>query len=813
MIGNYITTTLRNIFKHRALSTINILGLTIGLTAVILIGIYVRYEFSFDRFHEHAENIYRVERKGVMEGESFHLPHTNNNIPEALKEELPSIKDFVRIWPTRGIFQDDRNNFHEEEVYLADNSFFEIFSFPLIRGDQKSVLLSPNTVVITEAMARKYFDDQEAMGRTMEAQVLDSTLTLKVTGIMQEIPDNSHLQTDMVVSYETAKNVAPDKYLNTWMGNYLYSYIQVKPGTDIQQMKAQFPAFIQKHMDAEFRQIMGKGKNINEFLSFYLQPLTDIYLFARLDYAIGPTGDIGKVYTAIGIALLILLIACINYINLSTARSLTRAREVGLRKVFGANRTKVMAQFIVESVVLSLIALMLSMIVVESVLPFFNTFLDTDLSIGYFSQPLILIGLTGLAVVLGILAGMYPALYISSYRPASMLKSIDHASKGSSSANVRRGLVILQFAISVALLIAVFTMNRQLNFMISKNPGFNQQQVMVVQSNDQQFRQNMGTLRERSLKLPGVNGIAMANSNLGEKEYSDGVFRVKGKPQNTTENLSIMNIDENFIHTLQINLLAGRSFSEEFQSDKHGAYIINEAAMQKLGFFDPQKAIGTRLVQNRLEGSKEGKIVGVVQNFHYQPLQHKIKPLVFTHQEGHTNHMFVKISQPDMSKVIPQIKEVFNKVVPELTFHYSFLDNQYRQGYIKEMRMKKMFTVFSILAIFIASMGLFGLAAFMTERKTKEIGIRKAIGATTSRIVVMLSAHFLKWVLVSNLIAWPLVYLSLNRWLQNFAYHVDLQPRYFLLATVIAIFVAQATVFYQAFTAARSNPVDSLRYE
>jgi len=548
-------------------------------------------------------------------------------------------------------------------------------------------------------------------------------------------------------------------------------------------------------------------------MQLHLQPLTDIYLFARLDYAIGPTGDISKVYTAIGIALLILIIACINYINLSTAKSLTRAREVGMRKVFGAFRRKVIGQFIAESVILALLALILSMIVVESVLPAFNAFLDKELTIGYFSQPVILLVLIGLAVLIGMRAGLYPAVHISSYRPVTMLKSLDQGPAGSSSANIRKGLVILQFAISVALLISVFTMNRQLNFMINKDLGFKQEKVMVVQSNDRKFRQNMQTLKERLTQVPEISHIALADNNLGEKEYGDGVFRVKDKPKNTTENFWMINIGEDFLSTLQINLLEGRSFSEDFRSDRQGAYIINEAAMKKLGITDPQKAVGTQLVQNRLDGQSQGKIVGVVKNFHFQPLQIKIKPLIFTYQAGYNNHMFLKIGGNDMQQTITKIQKAFAEQLPNFTFHYSFLDNQYRQGYQKEIRMKKMFTVFSILAIFIASMGLFGLAAFMTERKTKEIGIRKAIGASTGKIVAMLSSQFLKWVLLANLIAWPLVYFVLKSWLQNFAYHIDLQVGYFLLATGIAIFVAQATVFYQAFTAARTNPVESLRYE
>ena len=814
MIRNYIKTALRNIKKHRTLSLINILGLTTGLTAVILIGIFVRYEYSFDRFHQNADNIYRVERKGTSEGKSYHLPHTNNNIPRALKEGYPSITNFVRIWPNQLVAKDYRNNFQQQALYMVDHSFLEIFDFPLLRGDKNNALEETYTTVLTEELARKFFDTNDVIGETLKAQIMDSTITLQVTGIMKEMPENSHLQANMLVSYETAKSIAPAQYLNTWVGNYLYSYVTVEPGTDLQQLHKQFPEFIDKHMDAEFRKIIGDDAEIHKIMQLYLQPLSDIYLFAKSEYAIGPTGDIQKIYTATGIALLILIIACINYINLSTARSLTRAKEVGLRKVYGACRRKVIGQFIFESVILAIIALLLSMIIVESVMPVFNAFLDKDLNIGYFSNPSILAVLTGLAVLIGILAGAYPALHISSYRPGSIIKSPGSKEKRQgSSVNIRRGLVILQFAISIALLIAVFTMNQQLGYMIRKDLGFNHEKVMVVHSNDRQFHRQTTVLKERLLQTNGISHIAMADNQLGKKSYGDGIFRIKDYAQNSTENFHIIDVDEDFVSAMNMHLLAGRSFSKDFRSDRQGAFVINEAAMKKLGLSDPNDAVGKMLVQTLLDGQREGNIVGVLEDFHYQPLQHKIKPLILTNHQTRPNYMYLRISKGNVAQKIASIREVFEEQIPSFTFRYSFLDQQYQQGYRNEIRMKKLFTIFSILAIFIASMGLFGLAAFMTERKTKEIGIRKAIGASSSRIVVMLSSQFLKWVLLSNLVAWPLVYLVLQNWLQNFAYRVDLQPFYFLLATVIAVLVALVTVFYQAFSAARTNPVESLRYE
>ncbi|HKL37368.1 MAG TPA: ABC transporter permease, partial [Bacteroidales bacterium] len=480
MINKTIKTTLRNIRKHRILSVINILGLTIGLSAVILIGIYVRHEISFDRFHENAENIYRIERKGVFDGNEFHLPHTNNLIPPAMQDEFPSVINFVRIWPTEVMLQDSRNHYQQEEIYLADASFFEMFSFPLIEGDPQKVLTNPYSAVLTKEMAGKYFGTTDVVGQSMEVQAFDSTITLTVQGLMENMPENSHLQSGMIVSYKTAQSLVPQSMLNTWVGNYLYSYIQLEEDTDLQQLTAQFPSFIKKYMRADFKRMLGDDVQVSKMLNFHLQPLTDIYLYARLDYAIGPTGDINKIYTAVGIALLILIIACINYINLSTAKSMTRAREVGLRKVFGAHRRKVILQFIAESVVLAIIALLLSMIVVESLLPTFNSFLLKDLSIGYLRRPEILLILAGSAVLIGTLAGVYPALYISSYRPVSILKGTDHSSPGSASGNIRKGLVIFQFAISVGLLISVFTMNRQLNFMVQKDLGFDEKKTMVV---------------------------------------------------------------------------------------------------------------------------------------------------------------------------------------------------------------------------------------------------------------------------------------------------------------------------------------------
>lgn len=548
-------------------------------------------------------------------------------------------------------------------------------------------------------------------------------------------------------------------------------------------------------------------------LNFYLQPLTDIYLYARLDYAIGPTGNINKIYTAVGIALLILIIACINYINLSTAKSMTRAREVGLRKVFGANRRKVILQFISESVVLAIIALMLSMIVVESLLPMFNSFLLKDLSIGYLRRPEILLILLGSAALIGTLAGVYPALYISSYRPISILKGTDPSSHGSSSGNIRKGLVIFQFAISIGLLISIFTMNRQLTYMIQKDLGFDEEQVMVVRSDNHAFRDNMQTIRQELKGHPEIQNIGLANRIMGEEEYGDGVFRRKDDPKENTENFTIMQIGENLIPSLNIEMLAGRNFSRDYGSDQHSSYIINESAMKLLGYQDPRDAVGSRLIEMNLESQEEGRIVGVMRDFHYQPLHIRIKPLIFLYRDQGLSNMYVKLAGQNTNQTISLVQSVIAQNAPAINFDYTFLDNHYQTSYRNEMRMKKLFTIFTILAIFIASMGLFGLAAFMTERKTKEIGIRKAVGASTSKIIVILSSQFLKWVLIANLIAWPVVWFALNRWLQNFAFHIEQNVLYFLLATVIALVTAQLTVLYQAFTAARTNPVDSLRYE
>ena len=814
MLPNYIKTTLRNLRKHRTLAIINILGFSVGLTVVILIGISVAHELSYDRFHNNAENIYRIERTGKIKGREFHLPHTNHIIPKALYDEFPSITNFVRIWSAKGLFQDHHHNFHQEEIYLADPSFFDIFSFPLLRGDQESILKDPYSAVITKPLALKYFGSTDIVGQSMEAQIFDSSITLTIQGIMEEIPGNSHLQTPMVVSYETARSLTPASVINTWVGNYLYSYITVEEGTNIGQLTGQFPGFIRKYMDEEFRRIFGEEPDIREALQFHLQPLTGIFLYARLPYAIGPSGDINKVYTGIGIAFLILLIACINYINLSTAKSTTRAREVGLRKVFGADRRKVSLQFIGESVILALFGLLLSMIMVESILPAFNAFMGKELTIGYLEQPQILVILFGGALLVGILAGIYPALYMSAYRPGTILKNPDAAQKGKTTAGIRRGLVIVQFAISIVFFISLFTMNKQLNFMISKDLGFRQEKVMVIRSDDQVFQKSNHTLRQNLLQNPRIENIGFADSNLGETEYGDGVFQVKNGDPDSRANLSIIHVDDNFIPTLKIPLLAGRSFSRDMRSDLNGAYIINEKALKELGLSSPQQAVGTLLEESHLEGKTEGKIVGVIRNFHYQPLYREIKPLILSYRQQDLNHMFLKMPHTrNMNGTITSIQASITKKVPNFNPNYTFLEDQYRASYSKELQMKRLFTVFSLLAIFIATIGLFGLATFITERKTKEIGIRKALGASTAKIILKLSSQFLKWVLLSNLIAWPLAYWALENWLNHFAYRVELEAGYFLLSAIIALAIAQITIAYQAFTTARTNPVESLRYE
>ena len=811
MIRNYIKTAFRNISKHRILSGVNVLGLSIGLSCTILIGIYIQHETSYDEFHKKSERIYRVER--IFHTMDFHSPITNHLIVPALAERIPEIRDFSRVWNISALMKDDRDNFHEQNFYLVDNDFLSMFSFPLIEGESSHALSEPQSVVITKSMADKYFGSTDVIGKTIETQLQGETLHLKVTGLMKEFPDNSHLQTEMLVSYKTIIGLFPQNVLENLRSAYLYSYILMEKGTSIQPLDSKLSNFVNDYL-AVYKESLDVGDGqLSDVFEIVLRPLEDIYL-TEMPYAPGPQGDINKLYAAGAIALLILIVACINYVNLSTAKSLTRSREVTLRKVFGSDRKSVIIQFVTESVLLSVISLLCALVIIETVLPGFNAYLDRDLAIGYFSNPLIILVLIGFALTIGLLAGLYPAFHISSYRPASIIKHKGETSSNKGSAIIRKGLVILQFSISIGLIIAVFTMNHQLKYMVNKDPGFDKERVLIVPVNEQALQQKMKSVKEELHKIPGFEYIGRADKILGAKEFGDNLYRTPEMNKKEAENIKVMHVDEGFIPAVDIEMAAGRNYSKKFGTDKSQAFVLNETAIRKFNFASPNDAIGKKIIMQDVNGERTGEIIGVMQDFHYKSLKKEIIPMVLLYAPSASDKLFIKLNNTvNLQTSIAKTKDVLKRFAPNYTFEYSFLDDRFNANYQDEIKMRKMFTVFTLLAIFIACMGLFGLASFMTERRTKEIGIRKAIGASSSKVVLMLSSQFLKWVLISNIIAWPAVYYLLQIWLQNFAYHIDLKLIYFILATVITLIIAQLTVFYKAYSAASINPVNSLRYE
>lgn len=811
MIRNYIKTAFRNISKHKILSLVNILGLTIGLTCTILIGLYLKHEMSYDKFHDKSDRIYRVER--IFHTTDFQSPITNHMIVQALAEEFPEIKSYTRVWDLESLMRDHRNNYHEQAYYLVDNAFFEIFSFSLLKGDEEKALASPNSVVLTNSAAEKFFGTTDVIGESIETQIQGETVQLQVTGLMEDFPDNSHLQTNMLVSYETVHGLFPKNILKNLRAGYLYSYILVEKGTNIQSFESKLPGFVNDYL-AVYKESLEVGNGeLSDVFELHLQPMANIYL-TEMPYAPGPQGDINKLYTAGAIALLILIIACINYINLSTAKSLTRSKEVGLRKIFGADRRKVIIQFVTESVLLSLISLLFALVIIESVMSSFNSYLDRNLSIGYFSDPLVILVLIGFALSVGVMAGLYPAFQISSFRPAAILKQKGNSSHNKRAGFVRKGLVILQFAISIGLIISVFTMNNQLQYMVNKYPGFDKKRVLIVPANEQELQQKVESVQEELSKMPAFEQIGKANKIFGAKEFGDRLYRTPKMNRKEGENIKIMHVDEEFIPTVNIELLAGRNYSRKFGTDRDEAIVLNETAIKKLNFTSAEEAVGKEILMTDMDGERSGKIIGVMKDFHYKSMKKEILPMVFLYNPESLNNLFIRLSdQADIHQSIEKTKRIIKKYAPNFTFEYSFLDNEFDSNYTDELRMRKMFTLFTLLAIFIACMGLFGLASFMTERRTKEIGIRKAIGASSPKIIIMLSSQFLKWVLFSNIIAWPLVYFLLEKWLQNFAYHIDINLLYFILASVLTLIIALMTVFYKAYSAAKVNPVNSLRYE
>ncbi|MEO6548744.1 MAG: ABC transporter permease [Ferruginibacter sp.] len=811
MIKNYLKIAWRNLVKNKTFSFINIAGLAIGLGSFLLIALYVADELSYDRYNENADRIYRVNSDIRFGGTDLKLAACSDPMGATLKRDYPQVEEFVRFYNSNGskLVKKGNDFINEPQVTHADSTLFNVFSLPALEGNTKTALNEPNTVVITESTAKKYFGTTHAIGNTIETNDRKSKL-YKVTAVIKDIPRTSHFNFDFIFSMD---NVEYD------FGNYLshnfQTYILLKKGTDYKAFEKNFPQVVDKYVLPQAKQFMQINtmddfKKNGNMLAYHLMPLTDIHLKSDRVPELGVNGSMQYVYIFSAVALFILLIACINFMNLSTARSASRSKEVGIRKVLGTDKKSLIWQFLTESILMVFIALLIALLIAWTVIPFFNSVSTKTLSFGTLfnikTLPLLLL----LPFVVGALAGSYPAFFLSSFQPISVLKGKINA--GFKRSTLRSGLVVFQFFISIFLIIGVTIIYRQLNFIQNKKLGYSKDQVLILNGTNA-LGKSAESFKNEIIKFNGVKSASFSGYlPVSSSSRNDNTYSTQAVMDSKNGfNMQTWNIDYGYLNTLGMEVIKGRNFSPDFGGDS-SAILINETTAKIIGYADP---IGKTLYT--FEGLMPPKsisytIIGVVKNFNFESLHQTIGPLCF--RMGNNNWATaIKISTNDVNGLVKNIENKWKAMAPGMPFNYEFLDEAFDNMYRSEQRVGKIALAFAILTILIACLGLFGLATYMAEQRTKEIGVRKVLGASIRNLVSMLSKDFLKLVLVGALFAFPFAWYIMHKWLEDFAFRINISWWIFAFAGMIALLIALLTVSFQAIKAAMANPVKSLRTE
>jgi len=803
---NYFKVALRNITRQKFYAFINIFGLSIGMASAILILVYINDELSFDKFHKDANKIYRVGINGRLAGQDFNGAYSSAPMATAFVDEIPEIYDAVRlnIW-TKVITKYEDKAFSEPKLLLADSNFFSFFTFNLLQGNKDEVLKGPNKLVLTESTAKKYFGysgqgDTSPIGKLMT--IGNGTRTCEVTGIAEDPPTNSHFHFNMIMSMDSWEQSKRTE----WTSNNFLMYFKVAGSPD--HLDEKFEAMVNKYVGPEIKQYL--GIDIDQFreqggaYKYVYEPLTDIHLKSRLDGQIEPGGRIDYLYIFGSIALFIILIACINFMNLTTARSANRAKEVGIRKTIGAVRIRLMGQFFSESILFAVISAVLALIIIWLVLPSFNTLAGKEISMAAFANPTFLASIIGLVILVGIGAGSYPAIYLTSFKPAEVLKGKVRA--GFRTSGIRSFLVILQFSISIGLIISTLLVYQQLNHLQNKNLGFEKDNVLII-DNVPKLENNKQAFKDILLQSPGIADVSYS-THVPPHIENNSVFRPLG--ENAEDNLFYFyRVDEDYDETMGLDIVQGRFFSKDIASDSN-AVILNEAAMKQLGW---QNYEGHGLFSfNDSDDGEVINVIGVVKDFNFQTLRNDVKPMLLLYGPD-WGLVSIRIKSGNLQESIDFIENTWTELSGNAPFDYVFLDEDFDSLFRAEQRMGSIFLVFTILAIVIACLGLFGLASFTAEQRSKEISIRKVMGASIAQVVLMLSASFTKLVLISFLVATPIAYYGMNLWLEGFAYRITIGFITLFAGGIAALLISWLTISFQAFRAARANPVGSLRSE
>ena len=798
MLKNLFTIAIRTIVKEKSYSAINILGLTIGITCSMFLFMYILDELSYDRYHKNADNIYRIVSNIKEPDNAFTWAVAQIPLAEELRNNYPEVTNAVRFFGTpRTLYKNGDKQFYEEDFYLADSTVFDMFSYEFVKGDQATALDMPFSIVLTESIAKKYFGEADPVGQSIQNQQNEE---FKITGVLKDVPHNSHFRFDALLS----RNTRPQNQ-GGWGGFGVFTYIQLPADYNLDKMYVSLDTIVKQKVNPIFAQF---GITVK----YELQRISDIHLYSKIQDEAEAGGDISYIYIFGAVAIFMLVIASINYMNLATARSANRAKEVGIRKVMGSQRTQLIYQFITESVVIALISLMLSIILIYTLLPLFNSLSSKQIPFTYILQNQIIFSLLSIVILVGVVGGSYPALYLSGFNPVIVLKGKLSAKGGS--VFFRKSLVVLQFSISIFMLISTLIVFDQLSFLRNKDLGFAKDQVIRISLSDRELRSKSEVLVNKMKQTKGIELVGTSNVSPGER-VGKNILKVEDNEGKLVDRgVDLFNADFDFVDALGMTIVTGRNFSRDVLSDTSQAVLVNESMVKRMSWDEPlgKKFICEQCGQDNV--NIEWRVVGVVKDYHQNSLYDAIEPLLMILGKNN-RYVFVRINSGNFSEVISALENTWKEVNPNHPFEYNFLNQDFDSQYKADEKRSEIFTTFSGLTIVIACLGLLGLAAFTTEQRTKEIGIRKVIGASVNGLLVLISQEFFILVGLGMVLAFPAAWYFTDSWLQNFAYRIDLESEWptFVISSVLAFLITIITVGYHVMRAAIANPVKSLRDE
>jgi putative ABC transport system permease protein len=798
MLKNYLKVAARHLLKHKGYSFINVFGLAVGLACCGVIMLYIQKEISYDKYHHDIDQLYRVavmkDATGIKQGQAS----ASYELAKVLRKEYPDVLEAARLYRAQQtpVIKIDDQLFSEERFYFADSTIFALFTIPFIKGEPGNALTEPNSIVVNKSIAEKYFRSIDILGKVVTVNLNTQNLDFKITGVVADAPENTHFKYDVLASFDQVpQTVNTPALLMSWFNYAFWTYVKLPEGYPAVEFESKLAQVVKKYFPPTRQESQ-----------LFLQPVRDIHLTSHLQGELEGNNNILYIYVFLAIALLVLVMACINFINLTTARSLARAREVGMRKVLGDYRRQLIKQFLAESMLVSTLAVVLAAGLIELFLAVFNELSSIRLQLSFFNNGLWVFGFVFLSLMVGLFSGIYPAFFLSTFQPSKSLKGV--FAKTAAGVSLRKGLVVFQMAMTVILLVAIATISQQLHYIRDKKLGFQKEQMMLIKAPGARWAQLYESFKDQLLQISEVKGVTRNSGIMGQGYPIRSVF-FNEIVESKKIALPYIFAGHDFAKVYGLEMIEGRDFSKLFSTDTNFVYLVNESAVKK---YDLKPAVGKFIASGDFN-TRRGQIIGVVKDFHFAPLHQKIEPLIIGLFNGPLQFITVRLNAENLSQTVGQIEKTWTQFEPERALEFSFLDDQLDQAYRFESQLGKIAAYFTGLAIFIAGMGLFGLASFAAAQRTKEIGIRKTLGASVAGVILLLSKDFAKMVLLGFLVAAPVAYFAMSRWLDDFAYRIELGPGVFLLSGALALIIAWLTVSYQSIKAALANPVESLRYE